>query len=187
MAACLWSSFCWSFVPFFLLSSISWSFLRSRARLTIFSSTTNLNSIADRMSKSSARSLAAWIRPRFSARMRKRARPAKRWLKRPGRLGFQTTRMIRWTFWPSWASKSMPFSDLPTATAISPPASTRACGRATPEPMAVETRFSRSMMRVSRSFLLSMSFCLARTSRSSSMASTRSLLLRSKTTCDRAR
>ena len=45
-------------------------------------------------------SLAAWMRPRFSPRMRKRARPAKRWLNRPGRVGFQTTRMIRWTFLP---------------------------------------------------------------------------------------
>ena len=52
----------------------------------------------------------------------------------------------------------------------------------TPEPMAVGTRFSRSMMRVRMSFLLSMSFCLARTSSSSSMASTLSLLLRSKMT-----
>ena len=79
-------------------------------------------------------------------------------------------------------AKSRPAADRPTATAISPCVSTRACGTAIPSPSAVLTRLSRSMSRVRMTFLLGMSFCLARMSSSSSMAWTLSLAFRSWTT-----
>jgi hypothetical protein len=56
------------------------------------------SSISERTVKSSFLSADLKIRSRYSGLRRKLARPAKRWLKRPGRLGFQMIRMIRWTF-----------------------------------------------------------------------------------------